>query len=223
MDSNRRAGRPRPHSPDRGSSKPSATPILRSSRSPSHERGAWRGWWRPALWRRPPRCLAAVLGATGWSAPSRLWCRRRSIFSAWRDAWAGTAANVILLLVVAHGLLTEGPLELPRAVSARRARRPRAHGCGFRRHGSRPGRASGSRAAIPARDPGRWTAARAELSPAFPGTHPQRARFPLDALRSGAAEFRRRAHATVPDAGADVWRAGGSVPSGGGWHAPPCR
>ncbi|MEO5823563.1 MAG: DUF6544 family protein [Vicinamibacteraceae bacterium] len=31
------------------------------------------------------------------------------IVSAWRDAWAGTAANVLLLLVVAHGLLTEGP------------------------------------------------------------------------------------------------------------------
>ena len=31
------------------------------------------------------------------------------IVSAWRDAWAGTAANVILLLVVGHGLLTEGP------------------------------------------------------------------------------------------------------------------
>ena len=31
------------------------------------------------------------------------------IFSAWGDAWAGTGANVILLLVVAHGWLTEGP------------------------------------------------------------------------------------------------------------------
>jgi hypothetical protein len=31
------------------------------------------------------------------------------IFTAWRDAWAGTAANVILLLVVVHGWLTEGP------------------------------------------------------------------------------------------------------------------
>jgi uncharacterized protein DUF6544 len=31
------------------------------------------------------------------------------IVSAWRDAWAGTAVNVLLLLVVAHGLLTEGP------------------------------------------------------------------------------------------------------------------
>jgi hypothetical protein len=31
------------------------------------------------------------------------------IASAWRDAWAGTAANVLLLLVVAHGWLTEGP------------------------------------------------------------------------------------------------------------------
>ena len=31
------------------------------------------------------------------------------IFSAWRDAWAGTGVNVVLLLVVAHGWLTEGP------------------------------------------------------------------------------------------------------------------
>ena len=31
------------------------------------------------------------------------------ILTAWRDAWAGTLANAVLLLVVAHGLLTEGP------------------------------------------------------------------------------------------------------------------
>ena len=31
------------------------------------------------------------------------------IMTVWRDAWAGTAANAVLLLVVAHGLLTEGP------------------------------------------------------------------------------------------------------------------
>lgn len=31
------------------------------------------------------------------------------IVSAWRDAWAGTAANVVLLAVVAHGWLTDGP------------------------------------------------------------------------------------------------------------------
>ena len=31
------------------------------------------------------------------------------ILSAWRDAWAGTAANILLLLVVAHGWFTEGP------------------------------------------------------------------------------------------------------------------
>ena len=31
------------------------------------------------------------------------------IMTAWRDAWAGTAANAVLLIVVAHGLLTEGP------------------------------------------------------------------------------------------------------------------
>jgi hypothetical protein len=31
------------------------------------------------------------------------------IVSSWRDAWAGTIANVILLVAVAHGWLTEGP------------------------------------------------------------------------------------------------------------------
>jgi hypothetical protein len=31
------------------------------------------------------------------------------VMTAWRDAWAGTAGNVVLLLVVAYGLLTEGP------------------------------------------------------------------------------------------------------------------
>lgn len=31
------------------------------------------------------------------------------ILSAWRDAWAGTVVNVVLLLAVAHGWLTEGP------------------------------------------------------------------------------------------------------------------
>ena len=31
------------------------------------------------------------------------------VLSAWRDAWAGTAMNAVLLLVVLHGLLTEGP------------------------------------------------------------------------------------------------------------------
>jgi hypothetical protein len=31
------------------------------------------------------------------------------IVSAWRDAWAGSLANVVLLIAVAHGWLTEGP------------------------------------------------------------------------------------------------------------------
>jgi hypothetical protein len=32
-----------------------------------------------------------------------------AIASAWRDAWAGTFANLVLLALVAHGALTEGP------------------------------------------------------------------------------------------------------------------
>ena len=31
------------------------------------------------------------------------------IIATWRDAWAGTAVNAVLLIVVAHGFLTEGP------------------------------------------------------------------------------------------------------------------
>ncbi len=31
------------------------------------------------------------------------------ITTAWRDAWAGTAVNTVLLVVVAHGFFTEGP------------------------------------------------------------------------------------------------------------------
>lgn len=31
------------------------------------------------------------------------------VVSSWRDAWAGTIANVLLLVVAAHGWLTEGP------------------------------------------------------------------------------------------------------------------
>jgi hypothetical protein len=31
------------------------------------------------------------------------------IVTAWQDAWAGTIANAVVLLVVTHGLLTEGP------------------------------------------------------------------------------------------------------------------
>jgi hypothetical protein len=48
------------------------------------------------------------------------------IAAAWRDAWAGTAANAMLLLVVAYGLLTEGPWSFHarflRDVAQRRAR-----------------------------------------------------------------------------------------------------
>jgi hypothetical protein len=48
------------------------------------------------------------------------------IVAGWRDAWAGTAANVILLLIVAHGWLTEGPRSFHarylRDVTAGRAR-----------------------------------------------------------------------------------------------------
>jgi len=51
---------------------------------------AWpRGWWMVGA-------VAVVLS-------------QAVILFAWRDAWAGTLANVILLVAVAHGWLTEGP------------------------------------------------------------------------------------------------------------------
>ena len=38
-----------------------------------------------------------------------LFVSQMAISFAWRDAWAGTVANAILLLLIAHGWLTEGP------------------------------------------------------------------------------------------------------------------
>ena len=49
-----------------------------------------------------PRCLW-IVGAVA------IVISQAVILSAWRDAWAGTVVNVILLLVVAHGWLTQGP------------------------------------------------------------------------------------------------------------------
>ena len=50
------------------------------------------------------------------------------IVSAWRDAWAGTIVNAVLLLVVAHGCLTQGPwsfrAEFDRDVARRAATLP---------------------------------------------------------------------------------------------------
>lgn len=50
------------------------------------------------------------------------------VLSSWRDAWAGTLANVLLLALVAHGWLTEGPRsfheEFLRDAAAVRARTP---------------------------------------------------------------------------------------------------
>ena len=58
-------------------------------------------------------CTAVMLGAgarTYWMVGGlALLVSQVVIMTAWRDAWAGTAANAVLLLVVAHGLLTEGP------------------------------------------------------------------------------------------------------------------
>jgi hypothetical protein len=59
-------------------------------------------------------CASAVLlvarPATGWIFGGiALVLSQAVIMSAWRDAWAGTLANVVLLVVVVYGFLTQGP------------------------------------------------------------------------------------------------------------------
>jgi len=62
--------------------------------------------------------LLVVASAVMWvAAPRSVWIvggialviSQAVILSAWRDAWAGTVANLLLLLVVAYGWFTEGP------------------------------------------------------------------------------------------------------------------
>ena len=57
---------------------------------------------------------SAVMAAVGsrhlwWMGALALIVSQAVIMSAWRDAWAGTLANAVLLLVVAFGWFTEGP------------------------------------------------------------------------------------------------------------------
>ena len=58
-----------------------------------------------AIWLTRPRGFW-IVGAVG------LVLSQVVIVSAWRDAWAGTIMNAILLLLVTHGWLTEGPFSL---------------------------------------------------------------------------------------------------------------
>jgi len=68
------------------------------------------GWLIAALLVTTTSVMLAVGARSYWIAGAfALAVSQAVIFSAWRDAWAGTAANVLLLLVVAHGWLTEGP------------------------------------------------------------------------------------------------------------------
>ena len=46
------------------------------------------------------------------------------IASAWRDAWAGSLVNVVVLLAVVHGLLTGGPGAFPGSAEANRQSDP---------------------------------------------------------------------------------------------------
>jgi hypothetical protein len=76
-------------------------------------------------------CSSAVLlvarPRTGWIlGVLALVVSQAVIATAWRDAWAGTLANVVLLLAVMYGFLTEGPwsfrVEFERDVAAGLAR-----------------------------------------------------------------------------------------------------
>ena len=54
--------------------------------------------------------MLAVGARTYWIVgATALLVSQAIIMTAWRDAWAGTAANAVLLLVVAYGLLTKSP------------------------------------------------------------------------------------------------------------------
>ena len=92
-----------------GVSKPSATPSFAQLTQPISR--AWGLAWLAAA--GLVATTAAMLGAGSRSywivGAVALVVSQVVIVSAWRDAWAGTGANVILLLVVAHGRLTEGP------------------------------------------------------------------------------------------------------------------
>lgn len=73
-----------------------------------------RGWGAAWLVAAALVVAAAVMLAAGvrsyWIVGAvALVVSQAVIGTAWRDAWAGTIANGILLVVVTHGLLTEGP------------------------------------------------------------------------------------------------------------------
>ena len=72
---------------------------------------AWGGLWLLAGGLVGATAVMLALGTrTYWIVGAlALLVSQVLVMTAWRDAWAGTAANVVLLLVVAHGLLTEGP------------------------------------------------------------------------------------------------------------------
>ena len=110
------------------------------------------------------------------------------IMTAWRDAWAGTMANAVLLLAVAHGLLTEGPwsfhAQYLRDVEAGLSRSVAP------RHRGGSGPVARARAALPARDPCGGAAPRAKLPHPVHRPHPERANCGVDALRGGATELR---------------------------------
>ena len=72
---------------------------------------AWGlAWLVAAVLVTTTTAMLAVGARSYWIAGAfALLVSQAVIFSAWRDAWAGTAANVLLLLIVAYGWLTEGP------------------------------------------------------------------------------------------------------------------
>lgn len=106
-----------------------------------------RGWgvvWLAAAGLLVAAAVMWVLGARAfWMAgAAALVVSQLAIVSAWRDAWAGTAANVLLLVLVTHGWLTEGP----RSFRAQFDRDARA---GFSRESHAPAVTDADLAALP--------------------------------------------------------------------------
>ncbi len=73
-------------------------------------RGAGLAWLAAALFVAAAAALFAGGARRFWVVGLiALFVSQAVIATAWRDAWAGTAANLLLLLLVAHAWLTEGP------------------------------------------------------------------------------------------------------------------
>ena len=73
-------------------------------------RGRWASWLAAALL----MCVSAVM-LVAWPrywwivGAGAMFVSQAVILTAWRDAWAGTLGNVVLLVAVVYGFVSEGP------------------------------------------------------------------------------------------------------------------